>query len=157
MPALLERAFATKDDAQIAGLFAAIDGVAFYHNNGTLALAMIEQAYEFGGAAAEPRVVASLASVRVLNQPLLDTYLRQHRVFAAISSSQVAAAEPSIGEEDLLTLIDGFIIYMLLTSEYFRSHLCGAFRRASKVRSAQEFFIQIIEWVRDELARMKRP
>lgn len=156
MPALLRLAIQSGDEEQVAALFTAIDGVAFYHGCGALALSMIESAHALGGAAVEQRVVASLASVRLLDQPLVDGFLEQRRTFAGIGPAEVAAAEPSITEDDLLTLLDGFIIHMMLTSDYFRAQLCGAFRRAIGAHGVQECLAQILEWARDELAGMRR-
>ena len=133
-------------------MFEAIDSVGFYHQNGALALAMLERAHEYGGAAVERRLIVGLANVRLLDQPLVDAYLEQNRAFAGIDPEHVAAAEPTICEEDFITLIDGFMIHMMLTSDNFRGQICGAFRRATVARSVQEFLVQILEWVRDGLA-----
>lgn len=156
LPALLERAVADGDAAGIASLFKAIDGVGFYHNNGALALDLIRRAYELGGKAVEERVVASLATVRLQNQPLVDAFVTQHRSFAGISPDYVAAVEPSVGEEDLATMVDGFVIHMMLTSDRFRTNLAAAFGRALEVRTVEEFFVQLLEWVRDELGELPR-
>lgn len=154
VPALLERAIATGDKDEIEALFGAIDGVAFYHGKGALALDLLRYAYELGGKAIEPRVVASLATVRLQNQVLVDAFISQHRLFASISPAYVAAKEPSVSEKDLVTMIDGFVVHKLLTSTYFREQLCGTFRRALDVRSGEEFLIQMMEWVRDELTKL---
>ena len=156
VPELMQRAIAAKDEAQITALFMAIDGVAFYHNEGALALSMLERALELGGKQVEPQVIIGLANIRLLNQPLFDSYIEKHRSFAVIDPAAIAATPPSITEEDLLTLIDGFIIYTMLTSEGFRSQLCRAFRRALAVRTVEEFMIQLLEWVRDEVSVRKR-
>jgi len=95
--------------------------------------------------------MASLASVRLLDQPLVDAALEQRRAFSDISQERVVATEPSITEEDLLTLLDGFIIHSMLTSQRLRLHICGAFRRAAAARSPQEFLVQIFQFLRDEL------
>ena len=152
MPGLLRQAIQANDVEQITALFAAIDGIAVYHNNAQLALTLIEQALDFGGASLLPRAMTCLASVRLWNQPAVDKYIEQHAAFAGIDPSDIAAAAPSIAEEDLLTLMDGFIIHMLLTSEAFHSGICGAFRRACSAADAQELLVQILVWVRDELA-----
>ena len=155
LPIVLEHAIGGRNEEEIAGLFAAIDGVSFYHNDAALALAMLERALELGGAALAPRVVSSLASARLSDQQLVDAYIEQHRAFAGISPSDVAGTEPSISEEDLLTLLDGFVIYMMVTSDAFHAQVCGAFRRAISAHSVQEFLVQILEWVRDELTGMR--
>lgn len=157
VPALLEQAISSGNGEELAALFGAIDGVAFYHGNGALALELLRHAYELGGKAIEPRIVASLATVRLQNQLLVDAFISQHRLFAGISPAYVAAKEPSVSEEDLVTLIDGFVIHMLLNSAYFRGQICAAYRRALDVRSVEEFLMQIMEWVRDELAHLPRP
>jgi len=155
MPRLMRQAIEANDADQISALFAAIDGVAVYHNNAQLALNLLEQALDAGGAAMLPRVMICLASVRLLNQPAVDKYIEQHAAFAGIDPSDIAAAAPSIVEEDLLTLMDGFIIHMMLTSEEFHAGICGAFRRACSAANAQELLVQILVWVRDELAGIK--
>jgi hypothetical protein len=153
VPTLLRHAIEAGDEAQIDALFDAIDGVAFYHNNGELALSMLEVAQQLGGEAVEQRVIASLASVRLLDQPLVDASLEQRRTFADISPERVAATEPSITEEDLLTLLDGFIIHAMLTSDGLRALICGAFRRGIRAHSLEEFLAQILQLIRDELVR----
>ncbi len=153
---LLQRAIASNDEAEITGLLQAVDGVAFYHNNGALALSMLERALDLGGKRVERQVITGLANIRLLNQPLLDTYVEKHRSFAGIDPAAIAAAQPSIMEEDLLTLIDGFVIYTMLTSDGFRAQLCRAFRRALGVRTVEAFMIQLLEWVRDEVTVRKR-
>ncbi len=105
MPRLLRQAIQANDVEQITALFAAIDGVAVYHNNAQLALTLIEQALDFGGASLLPRAMICLASVRLFNQPAVDKYIEQHAAFAGIDPSDIAAAAPSIAEEDLLTLM----------------------------------------------------
>ena len=152
VPLMMQRAIAAGNEEQIAALFDAIDSVAFYHQNGALALAMLERAHEYGGASVERRLIVGLANVRLLDQPLVDAYLEQKRAFAGIDPEHVAAAEPTISEEDFITLIDGFMVHMMLTSDNFRGQICGAFRRATHARSVQEFLVQILEWVRDGLA-----
>lgn len=149
--ALMRRAIEAGDEEQVAALFAAIDGVAFYHNNGELALSMLEGAQQLGGEAVEQRLIASLASVRLLDQPLVDASLEQRRAFADISPERVAATEPSITEEDLLTLIDGYIIHIMLTSDSLRGLICSTFRRGMQAHSLEEFLTQVLQLVRDEL------
>jgi hypothetical protein len=151
--ALMKRAIEAGDGQQIAALFAAIDGVAFYHGNGALALSMLEAAQQLGGEAVEARVIASLASVRLLDQPLVDASLDQRRSFADISPERVAATEPSVTEEDLLTLIDGFIIHSMVTSDGLRALICGVFRRGTETHSLEGFLTQLLQMVRDELVR----
>lgn len=148
---LMRRAIEAGNEEEIAALFAAIDGVAFYHGNGALALSMLEVAQQLGGEAVRLRVIASLASVRLLDQPLVDASLDQRRAFADTSPERVAATEPSVTEEDLLTLIDGFIIHSMVTSDGLRALICGAFRRGIEAHSLEEFLTQILQLVRDEL------
>jgi hypothetical protein len=57
IPTLMREAIAAGDDAQIEALFAAIDGVAFYHARGELALTMLEAAALAGGERVARRVV----------------------------------------------------------------------------------------------------
>jgi len=166
VPALLEEAIAGGKEAEVRALFSAIDGVAFYHGDTALALQMIERAQalsrSLAGAEKRPlrelverRVIASLATVRLLDQPGVDDFLERHGSFAGTSPEQIAASEPSVAEEDLVTLLDGFIIHMMLTSDAFRAQICGAFSRALKAGSVAEFLGQILEWVRDGLAGMR--
>jgi hypothetical protein len=148
----MREAIAANDDEQIGALFSAIDGVAFYHGAGELALTMLETVQQLGGESVERRIVASLASVRLLDQPLVDAALEQRRSFSDISQERVVATEPSITEEDLLTLLDGFIIHSMLTSEALRLHVCKAFRGALGAHTPEEFLVQIFQFLRDELA-----
>ena len=156
VPALLRRAVDAGNQEEIDALFAAIDGVAFYHGNGELALSLIETAQDLGGASVAQRVVTALASVRVLDQPLVDSVLDQRRMFPRITVADVAGAQPSIVEEDLLTLVDGFVIHMIVTSDQARAHLCDLFRRALVARGATECLLQLLEWVRDQLGVARR-
>lgn len=151
LPQLLDAAIAARDDDQITALFHAIDGLAFSLGEGALALSMIEHAYIAGGELVEPRVIASLASVRLLDQPLVDTFVQQHTSFARIPLDILAGTEPSVAGEDLNSLVDQFVIEMMLNSNDFRAQLCGAFSRALTVRTVEEFLAQILQWLRDEL------
>ncbi|MGH3562498.1 MAG: hypothetical protein ACRDTN_12035, partial [Mycobacterium sp.] len=93
---LLDAAIGERDDEQIGALFGAIDGIGFYHGDPTLALALLEHAHIAGGELVEPRVIASLASVRLLDQPLTDAYLTQHTSFARLTPELVSSTEPSV-------------------------------------------------------------
>jgi hypothetical protein len=157
LPQLLDAAIAAKDDHQIAALFHAIDGLAFSLGEGALALSMIEHAYVAGGELVEPRVIASLASVRLLDQPLVDTFVQQHTSFARIPLDILAGAEPSVRGEDMNSLVDQFVIEMMLNSNDFRVQICRAFSRALTVRTVDEFLAQILQWIRDELTRLPAP
>jgi hypothetical protein len=154
LPQLLDEAIAARDDASIAALFDGIDGLAFSLGNGPLALVMIEHAYLAGGALVEEQVIAGLASVRLLDQPLVDTFVAQHTIFADIPPSRIAGAAPSVNAEDMNSLIDQFVIETMLNSNDFHAQLCRAFSRALTVRTVDEFLVQILQWVRDELGRM---
>jgi hypothetical protein len=154
LPQLLDAAIAEKDDAQIDALLGAVDGIAFYHGDAALALSLIERAYLAGGEFVEPRVIASLASVRLVDQPLLDAFVQQHTSFARIPLDILAAADPSVRGEDMNSLIDLFVVESMLNSNDFRSQLCRAFSRALTVRSVEEFLVQILQWIRDELGRV---
>lgn len=150
---LLEDAVRAGDPARMGPLFAAVDGVAFYHRDGALALRMLEPAYLAGGSAVEERVLASLASVRLADQPLVDSVLAQRVAFARIGPDDVAATEPSVGDDDFNTLIDAFMVQTMLESDDFRAQLCRAFQRALTVRDVEEFLVQILEWFRDEVGK----
>ena len=63
----------------------------------------------------------------------------------------VAATEPSVGDDDFNTLIDLFVVQTMLTSDSFRAQLCRAFERALTVQDVEEFLVQILEWVRDQV------
>jgi hypothetical protein len=153
VPFLLRHAIEAGDQGAVNALFAAIDGVAFYHGDGALALALIETAYVLDrDRTFEDRVITALASVRVLDQPRVDAILDQRRVFGRITQADVAGKAPSIVEEDLLTLVDGFIIHMMITSDGFRARFCDLFRRALVARNADECLLQVLEWIRDQLA-----
>jgi hypothetical protein len=56
--------------------------------------------------------------------------------------------------EDMNTLVEQFVIQTMLSSNDFRAQLCRAFERALTVRSVEEFLVQILAWIRDELGRM---
>ena len=148
---LLEEAVRAGEEQRMGALFTAVDGVAFYHRDGALALTMLERAYVAGGSAVERRVLASLASVRLADQPLVDAVLAQRVAFASIRPEDVAATEPSVGDDDFNTLIDQFVVQTMLTSDRFRAQLCRAFERALTVQDVEEFLVQILEWVRDEV------
>ena len=154
LPQLLDAAIAAKDDGQIAALFHAIDGLAFSLGEKALALSMIEHAYIADRELVEPRVIASLSSVRLLDQPLVDTFVQQHTSFARIPLDILAGTEPSVRGEDMNSLVDQFVIEMMLNSNGFRAQICRAFSRALTVRTVDEFLVQIMQWIRDELTRL---
>jgi hypothetical protein len=154
LPQLLDAAIDAKDEDQIAALFAAIDSLGFHLREATAALSMIEHAYIVGGKLVEEHVVSSLASVRLVDQPKVDTFVQQHVSFAPISLDTLATREPSVRAEDMPGMVDQFVIETMLNSSDFRAQLCGAFRRALTVRTVDEFLIQILKWIRDELSRM---
>ncbi len=154
MPRLLQRAIDNGNEQELAALFAAIDGVAFYHGEGALALALLETAQSLGGASVERRVVTGLASVRVLDQPLVDSVLDQRRAFPRITVAEVAGAQPSIVEEDLLTQVDGFVIHTMISSDEARERICDLFRRPLDAHDAADCLTRLLEWVRDQLRAM---
>jgi hypothetical protein len=151
---LLDSAITDNDVAAIHALFDAIDGVAFYHADGALALTMLERAYISGGAAVENRLVASLASVRLQNQPLVDAFLQQRITLSRIRPDDVAAAEPSVGDEDFNTLIDQFFIQTMLSSADFRAQFCRVLHEILTLRTVEESLSLIVEWFRDELGKL---
>jgi hypothetical protein len=151
---MLDSAIADNDVAAINALFDGIDGVAFYHDDGALALTMLERAYISGSAAVEDRVVESLASVRLQNQQLVDAFLQQHISFTRIRAEQVATAEPSVGDEDFNTLIDKFFIQTMLASADFRAQFCRVLKEILTLRTAEECLVLIVEWFRDELVNL---
>ena len=89
----MREAIAAGDAAQVEALYDTIDGVAFYHANGALALTMLEAAALAGCEQVEQRLIASLASVRLLDQPLVDASLDQRRIFTDVSPT--ASPPPS--------------------------------------------------------------
>ncbi len=152
----VRHALASGEPERIRGIFDAIDGLVFYHQAPELALAALEVAFREGRDAVEERVLASLATVRVLHQALVDEYLEARQAFVALPPALVAAAVPSMGEDDLLTLIDRFVVSMMLDSPAFRGQMVAAFRRALLATTVQEFCAQLFEWARDEVANAYR-
>jgi hypothetical protein len=153
IPRLFEAAVRAKDQEQIDGLFKAVDTIAFAYRRTHLALMLLERAAALGGASIEERVLKSLATVRLQDQSLLDALLEQHPNLSRLRR-HAESIEPSIREEDLPTLLDGLTVQLILTSDYFRGRVCDAFRRAATARSARQFLVQILEWMRDEFMHM---
>jgi hypothetical protein len=153
LPRLLQSAVSAGDMEQIDGLFSAIDRIAFSHGHAPLALKLLARSLEIGGAAVEERVLQSLATVRLQDQPLADAFLEEHRNLAALRS-RVEGVEPTIHEEDMPTLLDGLTVELMLNSDYFRGRVCAAFRRAAEARNVPQFLVQILEWLRDEFSRI---
>jgi hypothetical protein len=153
LPGLMQHAVAAGDAAQIDGLFSAIDTIAFSHGHAPLALKLLQRSLEIGGVAVEERVLQSLATVRLQDQPLADAFLEEHRNLAALRS-RVEGVEPTIHEEDMPTLLDGLTVELILNSDYFRGRVCAAFRRAADARDVPQFLVQILEWLRDEFRQI---
>jgi hypothetical protein len=151
---LLDSAIADNDIAAIDALFDAIDGVAFYHANGALALSMLEHAYISCGAAVENRLIASLASVRLQDQPLVDAFLQQQIALSRIRPDDIAGAEPSVSDEDFNTLIDKFFVQTMLSSTDFRAQFCRVLRDILTVQTVEECLSLVVDWFRDELTRL---
>lgn len=151
---LLDAAIANNDMAAIDALFDAIDGVAFYHANGALALSMLERAHNSGGAAVENRLIASLASVRLQDQPLVDAFLQQQIAMSRIRPDDIAAAKPSVEDEDFNTLIDKFFVQTMLSSASFRAQFCRVLRDILTVQTVEECLSLVVEWFRDELGEL---
>jgi hypothetical protein len=152
VPALMERALAAGDGEAVEGLFAAIDSVAFAHGQAPLALKMLEQSVEIGGARVEERVLKSLATVRLQDEPLVDAFLEEHANLTRLSA-EIEGVEPTIRAEDMPTLLDGLTVELIVTSDHFRGRVVEAFRRAGEARSVAAFLVQILEWMREELSR----
>jgi hypothetical protein len=110
-------------------LFGAIDSVGFAYGQAPLALRLLEQSMEIRGADLEERVLKSLATVRLQDQPLVDAFLEEHRNLMRLRP-RVEGVEPTFHEEDMPTLLDGLTVQLILTSDYFRGRVCDAFRRA---------------------------
>ena len=153
VPQLMTAAIANQSEEQIDGLFAAIDAIAFSYGQAPLALKLLERSVEIGGTAVEERVLKSLATVRLKDQPLVDSFLEEHRNLARLRA-RVEGAEPATREEDMPSLLDGLTVQLIVDSDYFRGRVCEAFRRAADVHSVAQFLVQILEWVRDEFTRM---
>ncbi len=153
MPALLKRALTAGDAGQIDGLFSAIDLIAFSHGRAAMALSLLDRCLAIGGVALEERVLASLATVRLQDQPLVDAFIDEHRQLARLRA-RLETAEPTIREEDTPTLLDGLFVQLILNSDYFRGQLCHAFRQASEANSAIELLVQLIGWLREELKNL---
>lgn len=156
MPPLMERAVAADDKEQIDGLFRAIDLIAFTYGNAPLALELLERSLEIGGQSVEERVLKSLATVRLQDQPTVDAFLAEHRNLTRLRA-RVDGVEPAIREEDMPSLLDGLTVQLILTSDYFRGRVCEAFRRAAEARSVSQFLAQILEWLRYEFSHMSAP
>jgi len=153
VPSLMKRAVETDDVEQIEGLFAAIDSVAFAYRQAPLALKMLEQCIDIGGAPLEARVLQSLATVRLQDEALVDAFLAEHRNLTRLAP-QIAGIEPTIRSEDMPTLLDGLFIELILESDHFRDRVCDAFRRAADARGVARFLVQILEWLRVELGNI---
>lgn len=153
MPPLMERAVAAYDKEQIDGLFRAIDLIAFAHGNAPLALELLERSIEIGGQSVEERVLKSLATVRLQDQPTVDAFLEEHRNLTRLRA-RVDGVEAAIREEDMPTLLDGLTVQLILNSDYFRGRICEVFRRAAEARSVSQFLAQILEWLRYEFSQM---
>lgn len=151
IPPLLERALSAGNTDQIDGLFKAIDLIAFSHRRAPLALSVLDRSLAIGGTALEERVLASLATVRLQDQALVDAFIDEHRELSRLRP-RLEAAVPAIREEDMPTLLDGLMIQLILNSDYFRAQVCAAFQRASEAHSAMGILVQLIQWMRDELA-----
>jgi hypothetical protein len=150
---LMADAVASENAEQLDGLFAAIDSVAFAYGQAPLALKMLERSVEIGGESVEDRVLKSLATVRLQDEPLVDAFLEEHRNLSRLRP-QVEGIEPTIREEDMPTLLDGLTVELILNSDHFRGRVCDAFRRAAEARNVAEFLVQILEWLRDEFRDM---
>ena len=151
IPRLLERALAAGVSDQVDGLFKAIDIIAFSHRRAPLALSILDRSLTLGGAALEERVLASLATVRLQDQPLVDAFIDEHRELSRLRP-RLQSAPPAIHEEDMPTLIDGLMVQLICNSDYFRGQVCRAFRRAGEAHSAIEILVQLVRWMRDELS-----
>jgi hypothetical protein len=150
VPTLLKRAVDADDSEDIEGLFSAIDSVAFAYRRAPLALKMLEQCIEIGGARLEARVLKSLATVRLQDEMLVDAFLAEHRNLTALAT-RIEGIEPTVRSEDMPTLLDGLFVELILESDHFRARVCDAFRRAADARSVAQFLVQILEWLRREL------
>jgi len=153
LPRLFERAVAAGDADGIDGLFGAIDSIAFSYGRAPLALSLLAVACEIGGGAIEERVLKSLATVRLRDQPLVDAFLDEHKDLTKLRT-RVEGIEPTIKEEDMPSLLDGLTVQLILNSDYFRGRVCEAFRRAIEAQSTSQFLVQILEWLRQEFSQM---
>jgi hypothetical protein len=153
MPSLLEAAVKSGDAERIAGIFSAIDIVAFSHGRALLALKILDRSLAIGGAALEERVLASLATVRLQDQPLVDAFIDEHRELARLRP-RLETAEPNVRAEDMPTLLDGLTVQLILSSDYFRGQVCAAFQRAAEAKSAPQLLGQLINWLRVELRQL---
>lgn len=154
LPELLDAAIDAGDSDQLAELFAAIDSIAFSLGEAKLALSIIEHAYSRGRKLVEERVLTSLAGVRLLNQRQADAFVQEQISFARLPLDALATREPPVRAEDMNSLVDQFVVETMLNSSDFRAQLCRAFSRALTVRTVDQFLVQILQWIRDELSRM---
>jgi hypothetical protein len=153
LPRLFERAVAGGDPEAIDGLFGAIDTIAFSYGRAPLALTLLARTLDIGGAAVEERVLNSLATVRLRDQPLVDAFLDEHKDLTKLRA-RVEGIQPTISEEDMPSLLDGLTVQLILNSDYFRGRVCEAFKRAIEARSTSQFLVQILEWLRQEFSKI---
>jgi hypothetical protein len=154
LPELLDAAIDAGDSDQLTELFAAIDSIAFSLGETKLALSMIERAYSRDRKLVEELVLTSLAGVRLLNQRQADAFVQEQITFARLPLDALATREPPVRAEDMNSLVDQFVVETMLNSSDFRAQLCRAFSRALTVRTVDQFLVQILQWIRDELSRM---
>ncbi|MBV8928817.1 MAG: hypothetical protein JO152_06815 [Mycobacteriaceae bacterium] len=154
LPQLLDEAIAEGDERKIDALFDAIDGLAVGLGRHKLALEMLNRAYLAAGKRVAGRAVKSLATVRLLDEARVDTFVQQHTGLADFAPETLGATEPSVRGEDINSQVDQFVVETMLNSNDFHAQLCRAFRRALRVRTVDEFLVQILQWIRDELGRM---
>jgi len=59
-----------------------------------------------------------------------------------------------VADEDFNTLIDKFFVQTMLSSADFRGQFCRVLNEILMLRTAEECLVLIVEWFRDELAKL---
>jgi hypothetical protein len=145
LPDFLKTAQTSGDRDFLARVFKAIDLLSFAYEEHELALGAIDAALKLKDPSLEPLILASLANIRLQDQPSVERFLAERELHELERRAAVVA--PTIRAEDIPTWIDDFFVYWMLSSQWFRHEVCGAFRRAVDARSEVEFLHQILVWV----------
>lgn len=89
-------------------------------------------------------LVKSLAGIRFHAEEAVDRFLQSQQ--APDLAESVASRTLAVRSNDIMVWIDPYIIEALTTSDWFRSEIVGAFRRAANARNLADLLQQILKW-----------
>jgi len=119
--------------------------MSFVYGGHSLALGVLDEVLALARPDLDEPILNCLANIRLRDATAVaDFFARCHRSDLA---RRVAGRTATIRVSDVPTWIDGFFVYWLSHTDWFRERVVTAFRRAQSARNQVVFLRRIMLWV----------